>query len=182
MAPRFLHSSHLLCATFAITTACNAPCGPGCLAPHRSCPRPMPDLSLPTRTPKPVPVYYQGQPFSGEPDHWISTAEDRAGLKAGRYLKINRGKARVKVTTCLPKFPDHKDSMKSGWQSVAERTHSFEFRRDYGALQARLGTSSMQLVKVLSGHKHSKTRCVQRVSYSLRQCAEVNGTLPGSTV
>jgi hypothetical protein len=121
-------------------------------------------------------VFYQGQPFSGEPDHWITMAEDRAGLKSGRYLKINRGRARVKVTTCLPKFPGHKDSDKSGWQSAAENTHSFDFRRDYGALQQRLGISSMQLVKVLTKRKHSKTRCIQRVSYSLRQCAEVNGT------
>lgn len=132
---------------------------------------------LPTRTLKPIPVFYQGQPFSGEPDHWISRAEDRAGLEAGRYLKINRGRARVKVTTCLPKYPDHIDSEKSGWQSVAANSHSFDFRRDYGALQQRLGTSVMQLAKVLTKRKHSKTRLVQRVSYSLRQCAEVNGTL-----
>jgi len=142
----------------------------------------MPELSpkiadVGTPTPKPVPVYYQGQPFSGEPDHFITLAEDRAGLKAGRYLKINRGKARVKVTTCLPKYPDHQDSEKSGWQSVAANSHSFDFRRDYGALQQRLGTSVMQLAKVLTKRKHSKTRCIQRVSYSLRQCAEVNGTL-----
>jgi len=141
----------------------------------------MPELSSPTSpigtsTPKPVPVYYQGQPFSGEPDHWISLSEDRAGLKAGRYLKINRGKARVKVTTCLPKYPDHQDSMKSGWQSVSDNTHSYGFRRDYGALQQRLGTSVMQLVRVGTKRKHSKTRLLQRVSYSLRQCAEVNGT------
>ena len=142
----------------------------------------MPELSpviieVPTKTAKPVPVYYQGQPFSGDPDHWISLAEDRAGLKAGRYLKINRGKARVKVTTCLPKYPDHKDSVKAGLQSVSANTHSFDFRRDYGALQARLGTSVMQLVRVGTKRKHSKTRLLQRVSYSLRQCAEVNGTL-----
>ncbi len=145
----------------------------------------MPELSLknkprveiPTKTQKPIPVYYQGQWFGGEPDHWISMAEDRAGLKAGRYLKINRGSARVKVTTCLPRFPDHVDSEKSGWQSVAANAHSFGFRRDYGALQARLGTSVMQLVRVATKRKHSKTRLIQRVSYSLRQCAEVNGTL-----
>jgi hypothetical protein len=125
-----------------------------------------------------IPVFYQGQPTSADPDHYVTRAEMRRGFGTREYMLINGRKGLLKLTTCRPKY-DHKDSVKSGWEGIAENTHSFKFRRDYGALQRRMGFKVMQNVEMMSGRKHGKTRMAQRISYSLTQCADVNGTRLG---
>lgn len=122
-----------------------------------------------------IPVFYQGQPSRGEPDHYVTREEMKRGLQAREYLSINGRKALLKLTTCLPKYSDHRDSIKAGWQGVGANIHSFRFRRDYGALMRALGPKVLQMVRVVSSHKHQKTRQVRRVSYSLTQCADNNG-------
>jgi len=97
-----------------------------------------------------VPVFYQGQCFSfidAEPDHYISKDEFQRGKRAGDYLSIMRGKAALKLTDSKPKFPNLIESIKSRWQDVATNNHSFQFRRDYGALQERLGPTVRMLMK-----------------------------------
>lgn len=121
-----------------------------------------------------IPVYYQGQPCHGEPDHYITRPEMLRGLRAHEYTPINRNTALLKLSTCLPKYPDHKESDKAGWQGVTANQHSFRFRRDYGALMRRTGVRVLNLVEVVSKAKHTKTRLPRRVSYSLTQCSDNN--------
>jgi hypothetical protein len=97
-----------------------------------------------------VPVFYQGQcnSFDGvEPDHYISKEEFERGKRVGRYIPIHRGRAALKLTDTRPKFPEHVDSIKSRWKSVATNNHSFRFRRDYGALQQRTGPTVKMLLR-----------------------------------
>lgn len=114
--------------------------------------------------------------FHGDPDHYIERHEMMRGLRARVYKPIKRNTALLKLNTCVSKYPDHKDSIKAGWQGVSANCHSFKFKRDYGALMRRTGTRVLQLVEVVSKQKHTKTRQTRRVSYSLTQCADVNGT------
>ena len=127
-----------------------------------------------------LPCFYQGQ-YSGagaEPDHYVDRLELKRGMSQNprEYMWINGRTAILKLSTCCPKFPLHQDSVKVGWRGVPENTHSFKFRRDYGALQQRLGMRVMQLSDMIATGKHTKTHCLQRVSYSLTQCQDVNGT------
>jgi hypothetical protein len=133
-----------------------------------------------------IPVYHQGQltgPGS-EPDNFVTRKEMLRGFAADPrvYLSINNRKALMKLSTCMPKYPDHKDSEKGGWQGVALNCHSFEFRRDYGALQRRLGPKVLQLTVAGSTRKHGRTHCPQRVSYSPHQARNVNGPPPAAPV
>jgi hypothetical protein len=129
-----------------------------------------------------IPVYYQGQPWHGDPDHYVTWEEMRRGLAAHDYSPINRATALLKLTTCLPKYPEHLDSQKGGWQGVSLNTHSFKFRRDYGALQRRLGPKVMQLTIAVNTRKHGKSHCPQRVSYSPTQARDTNAKDPGTLV
>ena len=97
-----------------------------------------------------MPVFYQGQAnsFAGvEPDHYISRDEFERGKKFGVYVSIHRGRAALKLTDTRPKFPDHKDSVKTHWRSVATNIHSFRFKKDYGALQRRTGPTVKMLLR-----------------------------------
>jgi len=131
---------------------------------------------IPTCAPKPVPVFYQGSLSAGSRTTGSPWRKTRAGLAAGRYLKINRGRARVKITTCLPKYPDHQDSIRAG--GIGFRQHpQLCFSPRLGALQRPAGNQRDAACPVGSKRKHKQDPPDQRVSYSLRQCAEVNGTL-----
>jgi hypothetical protein len=97
-----------------------------------------------------IPVFYQGQCFSyvdAEPDHYITRDEFERGKRNGHYLSMNHGKAALKLGETRPKFPALIESVKARWKDVGTNNHSFSFRRDYGALQQRLGPTVRMLLR-----------------------------------
>lgn len=113
----------------------------------------MPRKQTPTSTTpsklrkRSVPVYYNGQNCEGEPDHFVSAEEAERLKKTGDARTIHRGLALILLTSRSPRFPAHVDSNKTHWMAVGHREHSFQFHRDYGALEQRLGTTVMNLLR-----------------------------------